>query len=130
MKLSLLLLAVTQPILVNGSSLTWETVNLDNLYDQHIRDPGVYLMGQVDTLEECQTACASNSSCKSFDWAGDVSLRGHCRLIKNCYLRSDNIWVVKPNTHCNHSAGRKMFPPPKPKPPMGYQPNIVFFLQV
>jgi hypothetical protein len=71
-----------------------------------------------------------------------------CGYRRTCYFRNDHFWSPKPNGACNHTCGIRVtpeknppapptppapplppLPPPPPvKPPLGYQPNIVFIL--
>jgi hypothetical protein len=71
-----------------------------------------------------------------------------CGYKGHCYVRNDHFWEPKANGACNHTCGIRVTPakkPPKPpapptpplpplppppavKPPLGYQPNIVFIL--
>lgn len=104
----------------------------------------VQVMGQTETWHKCQTLCANNATCMSFDWAGSNAT---CHYEKTCYFRTDQYFEPKPNgahNPCNHTCGHKIGatppptpappptppptpapPTPAPKPPLGYQPNIV-----
>ena len=131
--------AIVQPTNAFGNSssnFTWEVVNKNAVSAGHLTDPGVWVMGTTDSLEECMDACASNSTCNACDWAGSAPHLhdGPCGFVKTCYFRADSIWEPATDGHCNHTAARKVpiAPSPSPitpKPPRGYQPNIVFFLQ-
>ena len=128
------LVALLQAALAAAGNYQWEVVNENAVSAKHLDDPGVWLMGQTDTFEDCQTACAANNTCNACDWAGNVDAfhHGSCPYKLDCYFRADQIWAPAENGHCNHTAARKVPAPapiPPPNPPLGFQPNIVFFLE-
>lgn len=122
----------------------------------HMHDPAVSkVQGILKNWQACQAACAASDSCKEFDFSDAWSSADHskvnleCGTVGSCYLRTDEYWPGDAGSNCNHTSGRKpglppvpaptpppppptpAFPPspaPPSKPPLGYQPNIVFIL--
>ena len=119
---------------------SWQTVDLCTVCSARARDPTVTNMGEMNSADECQTACAKNSSCMSYDFATGNRSGLKCGRLHHCYFRSDTVFQPSQGSACTDVAGRKAAPTPAPaptppptplpppKPPLGYQPNVVFIL--
>ena len=111
----------------------------------NLDSPHVWRAGRTPTMAACQSLCANNKTCNSFDWAGTSSEEYPCSAALSCYFRSDRVFKPKSDTKCNHTCGTRIKPdplPPRPlppvlpplppppatHPPLGHQPNIVFIL--
>ena len=94
-------------------SVQWQIVNQNAVSGPRLKDPGVILVGQTDTWQDCQSLCDANVSCDIFDWAGPEK---KCAFNRNCYFREDGIWKPTANGQCNHTAGKKLGPTPPPTP--------------
>ncbi len=132
-KLSVLCVSASSAAAAVDPGFTWGDVeNRNAVSGAHEKDPGVWVSGTVDSMQACMDACAANSTCKSCDWAGAEATYhgGTCGTPKACFFRADDIWDLADNRFCNHTAVRKIPKPDPPHPPLGYQPHIVFFLQV
>jgi hypothetical protein len=85
----------------------------------NLDSPHVWVAGRTPTMAACQSLCANNKTCNSFDWAGADSEDYPCSAALSCYFRSDRVFDPKHNDKCNHTCGTRIKPdgPPPAGPP-------------
>jgi hypothetical protein len=105
--------------LIPAQSVQWELVNESNVAGSDYHLPTVWQAGNSPTEVGCRGICGNLTNCTSYDWAigsNPIKPNQTCNFIHQCWLRSDNVWKLKPGKKCSKKAGRKVSPTPAPPP--------------